>query len=1083
MDNKKCREVSMAYDILDKAGSQSQRDGFAFSAEAVVQNAIGDRSTMRNNSKATGVCVFESIENLQSYLEVDGISEAKFQEGSFSCDLWFYPKGDSYTLLSQPGGFSLSVEDNKFKFTFVDGASVKAINTSTEYTVPEITKNSWNNVFVSYDKTIITFYLSGCPIFSTTVGAQRVVLKDISKYKIGGDFTGQMLSVRLYNRAMPNTESDNGVSRYICKYQYDAAQMPELVAWIDFSKSKIESVTGLALSFYKHNVCYLDNAIQAIAVSGSDYAYTTDRGLNPIATLERQHAIYIKFFTGQSSIGEHVLFSNGEFDQNDAFLIYMHKNYPEQSPVLMMRIGQQYFPISSYMFFDNTWNDLLVTFSIEANDKIKPFFYINGELQPTTSYMALDHPYTGKVGNGAVKLGNALRYDDTASGKVTSHPFDGYITTVAIFDQSLLENKSFVNTNKAMEFHENEPFIYEPGLVALYSVDGNLPMDLISGLPIIMSNNSSQNSNTCSFIGSVTGTNNPDLQTFAYNPYLPSYQQVATQNCLSEIDQRDLDMLGEVLFGYLAATAGVTLPEDSQKLFLYSDGQNYLNSTLMSDIKLKKTVTADSILGFILQEIAALTGVKLSGFLGSAAIGAAAVTFFDVMKNVMYAYAFAEMTMYLVKCVQMIVESLNNKKEDEEEKAKPHLTYENFKMEAIGLSEGLNASLDVSYANQIYGEPTWSTTCGLEGHPSVFVVDKLLNGIMNMKIHLRRTNSKGPTTAKVKITAKANTPTGNLFTEFTATETCTINTDNHVKLISTGHHRPLEDNIYKYVTTYTITCTIDGIADRSMTVKLPMYSIPKTPRKPIGHGKRNAVITEFLDMLSTSSSAAYVADAKPDDATKNKITIIPEHFRPLIERMMRNLFNCNNLEYVPADRLTYGTYIEDNGISGRTLDIDRIQEKYATTRPLPMQCAAYSIVLAYGLNLFFNNVNIVTLRSNILTHVKENLRTTLVFASGHLHGGGSRTYDFNNHVITKVDDYYLDGSCRINEENPVMHNGVEALSLYIHEVFQCVINTLPTDTDTGDELTPAENYIRESSVIKYIGQKEVLFLEELLMLG
>lgn len=125
----------------------------------IMTSKVADRSTMRNNSKAFGVCVFEGNEKLQSYIDITGIKANDFSDGNFSCDVCFSTVQDSYTLLSQLDGFSLSVRENKVNFTFADGESVDAINTDSKDPLPEIVMRGWNSVFVVYDGRMITIYL------------------------------------------------------------------------------------------------------------------------------------------------------------------------------------------------------------------------------------------------------------------------------------------------------------------------------------------------------------------------------------------------------------------------------------------------------------------------------------------------------------------------------------------------------------------------------------------------------------------------------------------------------------------------------------------------------------------------------------------------------------------------------------------------------------------------------------------------------------------------------------------------------------------------------------------------------------
>lgn len=953
----------------------------------LAASRIADRTTMRNNSKAYGVCVFENAEKLQSYIDVNGIKSKNFQK-AFSCDVWFYPTQNSYTLLSQSDGFSLNVRNNKFNFTFANGQSVDAINTESEDPLPEITMRGWNSIFVTYDGETISFYLQGCPIYSKRVGSHRVVSKDDAAYKIGGDFTGQMRSVRIYNKALPNTEEDYGINRYICKYDYDKSSMKELIAWIDFEQSEIKSVTGLSLQFHMHNVCYLDNAIQAISVTEHDYAYTIDTKLNPIATRGHQHAIFIKFFTSQSNAEKQVLFSNGDFYDNDAMIIYLSNIIDQESNAtrVRMKIGQQDIEVPSEIGYipNYTWNDLLVTF-LESNNQITAYFYINGDLYGSASLAA---PYNGKKGNGAVKLGNAFEMHDDGN-KSTSNPFNGYITTVAIFDQTLIDsnNHSFVGTCKPSGFHNNEPFVYEPGLVALYSMEGSTPMDLISGKTIIMHNNVQsageieQNINTVCI--SVTGTNNPNLETEVYKPSLPDYKKVAEKNSLSKRNQKNLDKLGKILSVYFSSVCGILLSEDNMKLFLYSSGKEFLATELMSNISAGQKITG----GMTEEFIGGMTPNASGVFVGLAAVGtiAAGASIGSVVACSTGCVATCIAGILFIVNLIIILDKIDPEKPepDPEVPEEITLTYQSFKIGAKSL-EGFNAAPTVSYArNEVIRnsieEPTWQPSCGIDGNPSVFIIDKLIDGTIELKFFLRSVGEKAPKKARVTIEMIA-TSNGNLFNKFTGTaEDCVVDSANTITLKSEKYNPPSEDNIYKYTTAYTITCTVNETPDSTLFVNLPMYSIPKRPRKPIGHGKRNAIIVEFLDMLSTSATSVLAAY---QDVQKTKLTTCKVSVSYV--DIMNNVFWNQNIQY--SGLAEYADKIIINNESQIVyLAVDKIQIGYnyyiQYNQPYVMGCQTFSAITAYLFKLINLDVSLYFIRD----HAKI-LITNYLLVAGRYHG-------------------------------------------------------------------------------------------------
>lgn len=183
----------------------------------------------------------------------------------------------------------------------------------------------------------------------------------------------------------------------------------------------------------------------------------------------KEFSIYIKFYLNSLVKKEsdlHLLFKTStDNDKISISLIWNNERriYGVKVIVGNIIINPSFSEDDQFCIIDS-WNDIVLVNGLEKEDdpehKKLLWIFINGTWFPlrtseSTPLISLNETWI---------LGN---------NDIFTQPFNGYLTTVAMFNKAL-------NNADVYELHINEPFLYEDGLCSLLTVINNEYIDLVS---------------------------------------------------------------------------------------------------------------------------------------------------------------------------------------------------------------------------------------------------------------------------------------------------------------------------------------------------------------------------------------------------------------------------------------------------------------------------------------------------------------------------------------------------------------------------------------------------------------------------
>lgn len=519
--------------------------------------AMEEKKTSKNHKKAYSACeIFNSAEEEAGYLEVKGVKKSVFSGRSFSLDMWFYPAVGSnvFQLVCQKNGFVFGVDGGDFYFE--SAQTGRRIYSHKSLAVRE---NAWNHVFLTYDDETLECYLQGCK-----VGAQKIPKMELlqeSPYRIGEDFCGFLRCFRIYRNAIPQSD----FSRYLYQTVYEASAMPEVAAWVDCSASELrELVNPSILSAVPHGFCEMNNVAHSYVCEG-------DHCVNHTVFSEfesKRFTVYAKFFLNPRRGGRFRSILSTPLTPSDGkgcVSVYLKKKEGEDSFVLCAgwsykANGADIAPVYSDNWKEsktvdeggyyhsrslllegsrpvcvNEWMDVAVVYDGE-----KLSLFVDGELDTQGEIQGLESVYEKLrllLGNDRTTLSREVcdsGQDSQAAYPQESWemrcPLGGALSCVALFQNALTEKD-------LRDFHENEPFVFESDLYALFRFDTGIPLELVHGSDV------RSYSSPDSVIGEyaypldeltlVTGTNNDAIETDSYQYRLPEVK------CSSKDDSPD----------------------------------------------------------------------------------------------------------------------------------------------------------------------------------------------------------------------------------------------------------------------------------------------------------------------------------------------------------------------------------------------------------------------------------------------------------------------------------------------------------------------------------------------------------------
>lgn len=425
----------------------------------------------RNNNKVFYACEIRRITPDGSYIEVSGINSKQFSKGQFSFDIWFYSDEDdvSCEILS----FEKKSDEDAYGWRFSVGVDEKGhvycVNGGEEFSIfteekpYEIGSNQWNNLFLIYDGTVMSFYLGGELIGNIDVGS------DLSPHGpcfIAKGLDGFIRSVRFYDKAI----SEKEIERYFYLGTNPDGKHPEILVWIDFNLPEMRNMGSYLPEVSLHGHCRAMDVIYAAAPVDGDRVV-------PVLPISKEKfsndefSVYAKFFLPwneeNSGKEEKQIIVEKKLDERDPYKVrvYLKNAFDENEEIVFIPgveiIGESgnvegYVEEESKPCIDGQWNEMLVVCAFEEGKK-KVTLFVNEEKFEEEE-------------EEEMRLWNIENVWEEIS-------FKGHLTKLAVFNKAL-------TLEDALAFRENEPFIYEDGLYELYSFESGTAVELVFCSPV-----------------------------------------------------------------------------------------------------------------------------------------------------------------------------------------------------------------------------------------------------------------------------------------------------------------------------------------------------------------------------------------------------------------------------------------------------------------------------------------------------------------------------------------------------------------------------------------------------------------------
>lgn len=414
---------------------------------------------MIKNKKAYFACEINNNSGKNGYLRIDGIDTSKVKENQFSVDIWFYPTtSGSYSLLKQES----DDEGVALEFGVKDGKIFIAQKILIEGNY-KIKLNSWNHVFVTRNSDVIKVYIQGCPviiIYNDSIPETVPVFTLLDTCcVVGKGFSGFIRSVRFYNQCI----SDVDLGRYIYQMSYNKETMPEVLAWVDCNTPMLQGWGDPPVVISTCNDSYMRKVTHAYRprVEKGDYFISFPGQNNIIKALSGgRFSIYAKFFlesTINNSGGKQIIFATAgsPWETASALAVYLTDIFGKI--FLGIKMGEEL--KGSVEIEENIWTDVIISYD---NGSIQ--YFVNGEKDPVDFQNTFED--NDLFIDRKVYLGGA-------PGELAMS-LKGNLGSVAVFDEAL-------KLDEAQAFHENDPFIFEDHLAALYSFDYGVAAELAEG--------------------------------------------------------------------------------------------------------------------------------------------------------------------------------------------------------------------------------------------------------------------------------------------------------------------------------------------------------------------------------------------------------------------------------------------------------------------------------------------------------------------------------------------------------------------------------------------------------------------------
>lgn len=390
------------------------------------------------------------IDNSYDYGNFISVNGAKFSSPEFALDIWFNIKENGNIIISQKNGFSLGISNDKiiFKHSSISPLSIKN-------DIIKIPNNTWNNLYMGYDKNELSFYINGINFGAVSCNSD---LRNSEDFILGEEFTGYIRSFRLYNKII----SENNYKNYCFASTYDEKTMPDTVAFIDCTSKNLPDLSGNNVSAVPHEGCALKNLVDVYKPSYGNYAHFADPSqINPGGFSSKEFSVYTKLYTRPSQNKRQIIAANGNDGDSDSVIIFAQQE--DNVTNFGVCFGTEEF-IFETKAAEYTWVDFIVSL---AGKNVTA--YINGIKCSETIKTEFV-----RTKDGDFKIGGCAN----SAEKTCEH----YLHTAAVFDKILTEKD-------AADFMNDHPFVLEDNLVALVNFECGSADELVGGSTLVCDKN------------------------------------------------------------------------------------------------------------------------------------------------------------------------------------------------------------------------------------------------------------------------------------------------------------------------------------------------------------------------------------------------------------------------------------------------------------------------------------------------------------------------------------------------------------------------------------------------------------------
>lgn len=908
-----------------------------------------------------------------NYLEVGPV---KWSSKVFSFDIWIYTEGMSHAILSQPNGFIFGIEDNLITFFHPSIGKKSVYNDLIKFNSRE-----WVNFFVTYDGQELAFAINGMPV-KTEHCLDKILISD-SPVRLGEGFSGYVRTFRLYSASIRPED----YKKYIYQAVY-TNEMSDIYAFVDFNTSKIRDLSPHKLKINVVNACGIVDVAHVYRPSSGKYATLNNAAyINPGGFNSGNFSLYVKLYIRPSDKEKQVLFSNGNFDDQEAIILYTQKE-SLTSVRLYLQLGTEVLNVKNITDIYN-WLDVVVSYTAG-----KIIIFLNGEEE---SYAV--SPTFKRVKQADVKIGNCFDNNLTDTDFTCEH----YISMIAVFDRVLVKKD-------AVDFLENHPFIFEDDLIALYSFDSGVPVEYVSCRPL-------------------TVEKADLLLAQRTTEVMPStsyqYRLNKTPRLTSALSTWQADTLYTTYSGYygnmydLVPTIGKT---EEQAVFEYM-----ANDTSLLDKNMDLFVSEEVSPEMVTKSITQLDKERVSlfnkmfrpntvpnigggGIIPAVTASATVVTAPAVAAESSMAPVLWGLGIGVAVGVAVAVATKTKSKQDEKPDGDDDDDDEDEGRVTLKLTELSfqhnpgNCKESAVYCRNYEGPvstPEWTsknrTSC-----IAVYIAGQIAVVKIKAGIKIIDNTQKPKDKYSVKLSAYAKNGTAAVFNHLEFQGSLSRGENKEVMLVARELNFPQND-VYKRDMELCWNYEIDGKANTTYNTKVTVYVCPKIPAPPIYLEKEMTtryIAIEYLDIFSRIIEEAIQKSVVEQPSSLNAIlpaalTAFTDflYLTTVFTYQLQDRYGFYDVEAITVEGIDIGAYIVFKEASYMRL---------LATGPFPLaiNCIGYAVMLAYYFSLQGVISRIVQIAglTNMGTHLHMPLNAGVTPANY----AGVPIPNFGHHVIVEV---------------------------------------------------------------------------------